>query len=393
MIRTLILSFCLTFLIVPATQATGINFSSGTWQEMLTLAEEQQKLIFVEAYADWCNICKSLERNTFRNEEVGAYYNENFISYRYDMEKGEGVSFSERYSVNGYPTLLFINYRGEVVHREEGYMAPPRLLAAGREALRPEANQTLLELQYDAGSSDPMVLYNYALNLKHAERNYQEAAQRYFDTQDTKALIDQQNWEAIQEFTTDLNSREFQYLLDKQKKFIRKYGLQPVADKIYSVLKQNVVRAAITRNRTLLQTVLELARTELKDKGQTASQLLMVYAEAARDWQDYAYKTMEHFENFTVYRATELNHAARNFYDHVDGQEFLEAAIEWSRQSIAIDNSYIYNETYALLLAKSGDREAAKTQALKAWQMGRMNDDIDTTLIRKLLRELGSSVD
>ena len=33
------------------------------------------------------------------------------------MEKGEGVDIRKKYDVRGYPTLLFLNSSGEVVHR------------------------------------------------------------------------------------------------------------------------------------------------------------------------------------------------------------------------------------------------------------------------------------
>jgi len=360
---------------------------------MLELARERQKLIFVEAYADWCNICKSLERNTFRDEKVGSYFNTNFINYRFDMEQGDGLAFSDRYDVEGYPTLLFVNFKGEVVHQVKGYMAPPRLLAEAREALDPSKNQSLLALQYEAGSSDPDVLYNYALNLKANQEDYTEVARRYFDTQAERDLDEPRNWEAIRTFTTQLDSREFQYLLRKQRRFIRKYGLQPVADKIYGVLKQNVIRAAFTRDRAQLQEVLAIARDEVKDDGQVASRLRMVYAEATKDWKDYGYKTAYHFDHFTITSPKELDHAARNFYAHIDEQALLEKALAWSRQSIAIENEYYNNATYALLLAKIGQRAAAERQAFKAWQMGRLRDDVDLQEIKDLLAELGSPVE
>ncbi|MEM9984969.1 MAG: thioredoxin family protein [Bacteroidota bacterium] len=389
--RTCWLAFSILFSTFQVS-AAGIEFSQGSWFEIMALAKTQQKLVFVEAYADWCNICKTLERNTFRDKQVGELFNEQFINYRFDMEKGEGPDFSEKFGIEGYPTLLFINYRGELVHSAEGYMAPPRLMAEARAALDPGKNQTLLALQVEAGSQDPKVLYNYALNLKENRQDYREAAKKYFATQSEKELLNQENWKAIQTFTTDLNSREFQYLLNKQKKFIRKYGLQAVADKIYGVLKQNTLKAALTRDQALFQEVLATAKSELKDRGLSASRLRMVYAEGRKDWRDYAYKTTQHFEDYLISSAEELHNAARNFYDHVDGSELLSQALAWAQQAVAIDNNYEKNETYALLLYKLGRENEAKTQAFKTWQMGRLNDQVDTSDIEDLLKKLGSPV-
>ena len=35
-----------------------INFSDKSWEKVLAKAEKSNKLIFVDAYTDWCNPCK-----------------------------------------------------------------------------------------------------------------------------------------------------------------------------------------------------------------------------------------------------------------------------------------------------------------------------------------------
>lgn len=114
---------------------TGIAFFQGTWNEALAAAKKQKKLIFVDAYAVWCGPCKYMSNNVFPDKAVGEFFNKNFISYKFDMEKGEGPDFSNKYKITAYPTLLFIDYAGEVVYRQMGARDAAGFIKLGEEAL------------------------------------------------------------------------------------------------------------------------------------------------------------------------------------------------------------------------------------------------------------------
>ncbi len=114
---------------------TGIQFFQGTWNEALAAAKKQKKLIFVDAYAVWCGPCKYMSNNVFPDAKVGEFFNKNFISYKFDMEKGEGPEFAGKYKITAYPTLLFINADGEVVLREMGARDNNGFIQLGEKAL------------------------------------------------------------------------------------------------------------------------------------------------------------------------------------------------------------------------------------------------------------------
>ena len=122
---------------IPAeTTEVGINFFQGTWQEALSVAQEENKLIFLDAYAAWCGPCKMMARTTFKDKEVGAYFNANFINVKMDMEKdAEGPRLSNDLYLTAYPTLYFLNYSEKPVHQTLGYLKAKQLLAEGKTAL------------------------------------------------------------------------------------------------------------------------------------------------------------------------------------------------------------------------------------------------------------------
>ncbi|MEZ4772414.1 MAG: thioredoxin family protein [Bacteroidia bacterium] len=363
----------------------GVEFFKGSWSQVLEQAKTQRKPVFVDAYAEWCGPCKAMARNTFRNVKVGEFMNQNFVNYQFDMEKGEGPAFAQKYKVNAYPTLLFVNHKGEVLHVAYGYKAPNDFVNEAQKSLDPGKNQALLALEYEAGTEDPELLLNYALTLKKQEKDFREVAGKYFATQQENDLIDENNWAAIQALTTDVNSREFQFLIAKQKKFMKNYGIQPVADKMITVLRNSALESALTGNPEKYNAALKIAMDDISDNGQTANRLRMTYAEATKNWEDYAFKTLYHFETFIITQPKELDLAARNFYDHIADTEKLEKAAEWARQSVALENEYYNNETYARILYKLGKYEEARRQANKALRLAATKNQ-DASDAEKLLQ-------
>ncbi|MFT5823627.1 MAG: thioredoxin 1 [Crocinitomix sp.] len=115
----------------------GINFFHGTWQEALAIAQEENKLIFLDAYAAWCGPCKMMARTTFKEKEVGDFFNANFINVKMDMEKhAEGPRLSNDLYLTAYPTLYFLNHTEKPVYKTLGFLDAEKLISEGKKALK-----------------------------------------------------------------------------------------------------------------------------------------------------------------------------------------------------------------------------------------------------------------
>lgn len=117
------------------TANAGIEFHQGSWDQALKLAQKTGKPVFLDISASWCGPCKALKKNTFPNEEVGAFYNENFINVLMDGEKGEGIDLAKEFKVSAYPSMLFLNSKGELIARTSGYRDPEGFIALGQQVL------------------------------------------------------------------------------------------------------------------------------------------------------------------------------------------------------------------------------------------------------------------
>ena len=112
----------------------GIVFFTGTWKEALAKAKAENKIIFLDIYATWCGPCKKLKAKSFASAKVGTYFNDNFINVTLDGEEGEGIILAEKYKLQAYPTLLFIDGDGNVKKGAVGYYNPSELLSLGKAA-------------------------------------------------------------------------------------------------------------------------------------------------------------------------------------------------------------------------------------------------------------------
>ncbi len=115
-------------------ESKGIVFFEGSWQQALDKAKEEHKLIFVDAYTVWCGPCKYMANNVFTDAAVGDYFNKNFINYKFDMEKGEGPTFARKYTVNSYPSLIFLSPEGISVYFAEGIHQIDAFMKLGKDA-------------------------------------------------------------------------------------------------------------------------------------------------------------------------------------------------------------------------------------------------------------------
>lgn len=107
---------------------TGISFKELSLDEAKELAAKEGKLIFLDCFTTWCGPCKWLDANTFVDKSVGSYFNDNYISIKIDMEKGEGIELRKKLEVNAFPTLFLLDSQGNIVHKMVGALNAEKLL-------------------------------------------------------------------------------------------------------------------------------------------------------------------------------------------------------------------------------------------------------------------------
>ena len=114
----------------------GIDFKKINLEKAKAEAAKEGKLIFIDAYTSWCGPCKRMAATTFKDAEVGEFFNENFINIKIEMEKdADGPATARRYNVRAYPTLLIIDEEGNLVKQTIGMKSKEQLMAFAEGAL------------------------------------------------------------------------------------------------------------------------------------------------------------------------------------------------------------------------------------------------------------------
>ncbi len=121
---------------ISVDKTTGIEFFHGSMADAMAKAKKEGKHIFFDAYAVWCGPCRTMASRTFTKKEVADYFNENFVNVKMDMERGEGPSWSNRFKITAYPTLLILNDKGEIVGRTLGYQNGEQLISFGKKHVK-----------------------------------------------------------------------------------------------------------------------------------------------------------------------------------------------------------------------------------------------------------------
>jgi len=97
----------------------------------LIKAKQENKLVLLDFYADWCISCKEMEVNTFTNAEVSKQLKQ-FILLQADVTTNsrENQALLKRYGLYGPPGILIFNQHSEELKalRVIGYMPPQRFL-------------------------------------------------------------------------------------------------------------------------------------------------------------------------------------------------------------------------------------------------------------------------
>jgi thiol-disulfide isomerase/thioredoxin len=226
---TLLLAGMCILLHAEEDQTEGIVFlKNEPWASVLQKAKEQDRLIFMDCYTAWCGPCKALAKDIFPQKKVGDYFNASFINVAYDMEKGEGKLLYEKYRKNiiGFPTLLLINDREEIVHQMAGYKEADVLL----EGVKAGAGGYSLfasEKKYGDGARDMATVSAYlnALEQAHLTEKIRPVADEYLKTVTVDSLATPDVWALIGKHVTDPYSEAYRFVFDNiERKF--QYGLK-----------------------------------------------------------------------------------------------------------------------------------------------------------------------
>lgn len=351
---------------------SGIRFFHGSFEELKAKAASEKKPIFMDAFTSWCGPCKWMAKSVFTAEQVGNFYNAGFICAKVDMEKGEGVELAKRFEVNAYPTLLYLNADGQVIHRALGAREAADFIELGKTALDPERNLAGLQKKYLASPRDFSAAYPYFFQLNDAGGSGLPAElEKWFSGQTKAEWASRSNWKMLYDFVDNTENPAFLHMVANMADYSSRYTADSVSGKARKVFFTDLQAAAYNGDLTRWKKdSAAISGLNLPDgKRFIASTTIL---QAGDDIGLALSRIMTFMKEFGSNNPSELNEYAWKMFEASENPAQLAAAEGWAKKGLELSGGdYMIHDTYASLLFKNRKLTRAKEEAEKAIMAGK----------------------
>ena len=344
----------------------GLKFQKTTWAKVLQKAKEENRLVFVDAYTTWCGPCKLMVKDVFSKKAVADFYNQTFVNYSIDMEKGEGPQLAKTYKVAQYPTLLFIDSEGNLIHRAAGFHNPEQFVELGNAALDPSRQLATLEKRFDQGDRNPAFLKNYTeVRAASYDGSHVPVAETYMQTQ--KDWNTDDNRAFIFQYIGGADSKLFDHLTQNRNDYINQFGDAIVTDKIRTIVYDEIAKKSTEEKAMPMTEVKALYKKAYPEKAsQLASEYNIAHYRSVGDRKNFAKAAIRHYKKFPSDDPMELNEMAWTFYTVIKKKKYLKKALKLAKKSVKLDPAFYNHDTMAALYYKLGKKDQAMTAANQA---------------------------
>lgn len=213
----------LTTLFVCAMGLTALaqtDFRSISFDEALKAAKEENKLVFIDFYTDWCGPCKKMAKEVFPLKMVGNFMNAKFVNLKLNAEQ-EGKELAARYKVSAYPTFVILDTEGEVVGELKGSMDGQTFIQKLNGKLNPDMTPERMTERYNGGERTPELVNAYAMYLMEQGKEDEgfQVVDGYFDSLSEKERLNPANAFLFTRYTIALNNPKADFMVAHRNEF------------------------------------------------------------------------------------------------------------------------------------------------------------------------------
>jgi thiol:disulfide interchange protein DsbD len=102
-----------------------------TYEEGMIASGVKNMPVLIDFYADWCSPCVAMEKGTYPDSRVVSELSD-FIAIKVDTQKR--IDIETKYMIEYYPTIVFLNPKGNEVSRHIGYLGPDEMVGEIKKA-------------------------------------------------------------------------------------------------------------------------------------------------------------------------------------------------------------------------------------------------------------------
>lgn len=368
----LLLPVFLIFFVITDVFPQEINFMKQDWQAAIKAAKEKNKYIFMDAYTNWCSWCKVMDKQTFTDNAVAEFMNQNFIPLKMEMETGFGVTLAMKFKVTGYPTFLVFSPDGKLVYKIVGFQKPGPFLAALKKSIVKE-NQTDikgLSTEIEPGFPD---FYKSSFG-KGTEKRFPDSTTviKFLDSQ--KDLFSEVSWAVYTRFKS--SDKFHDNFLANLAKYTELFGKEDTENQLHALIYRQLERGVKAADEKQLDVVLSMVDKYIsRDKEIVKANYKISFWQGMSDWAKYTESVSGLISKSGEDLHEKINEYAWTVFENSDDPAAIKSAIKWMKTMTAKHPEYAYLDTYASLLFKGKDYEEAEKIASLAIETGKKNEE------------------
>jgi thioredoxin-related protein len=338
---------------------SGIRFNRefNSVEDFLAQIKKNKKPSLLVAYSSTCDVCGHMDTAVYRNAEVSKFYNKNFECYKVDLESELGSSFTAKYHIYGYPSYLFFNANGIIVHRQKGGFPVKEFIELGKDVLNPEKQFLSASFKFKTG-------------IRNTElcRNLAESAKEMDDVELMKQCVvcyleSEKNWGSevamkfILEFINEIKEPHFQYLISNRSAFEKALGAGKVSEKVDNIILKDLAYASydseteqldISKMRSFGLQYLPPVEVEKSVALFQANEFMR-----RNDSLAYIKAIIAYFDSFPSSNGFLLTNLSQGISELTDEPKYLAKALEYAVKAIEYlksENCYLVAATIAMQL-------------------------------------------
>jgi len=332
------------------------------YKKALETAKKEGKPLFVMLYADWCPHCNQMKKEVFSDTDVMAFLKENYVCVWKNIEIEEGLLLKNKYNTKSLPTFLFLDDNETLLYALKGEMKTTEFMTEVKYALNSRMQLPYLEKEFllDPSNSTKFLAYLNTLKKGKDRTDLSGPTHIYLKTQSDAQLLSETNWRIIANGVTDINSREFQYVLKHQKEFSAVASQNRVDRKIENIVTE-LLRPLVDNLDTVnYYKQREVAKSiRLQKTDSLVFKFDLTLAERTEKWQFYKKVTLADTQKLVWNDPGFLKDIGQTYLKHIKDTESLKKAIFWVKHSIVLNDSYDGNLLVARLYNKIKDKKSA----------------------------------
>ena len=336
----------------------------------------------------------------FSDQTVSDYYNATFINFSLNFEEGEGLEFAKQYEINAYPTYMYFDKEGKLLHISGSGKPAGDFIQDGKNAFDPDKAYSTLKDRYDKGDRASELLYSFteALIYSNISGNLLDSvASEYLQVQSAQTPESEKSlllvYKIISHDPLALETPVAQYYFKHLQSLIRLIGEKEISKTSLGIIDFAATHAGMKKDTSEMNRIQSLIKnTGQKNKEQFKAfaeikYRLAVFIQGKKEWKSYANAVLSYSRRYALQDNFTLREAATYLYYYTNQPEALQAAMQIIDRAILAKNSYDNVLVQAKLFHKQGDSKKALIAANNAIKLALIKSE-NTDEAKELISQI-----